>query len=155
MTTFLAAINEVVDLDPKKGYVSHVKGPLKDMFPPVTQKIGFHVWRWMVSLAWLAANPDADMPMVLIDNGKAWGDLKDPEGMILAQKHVKEVKQEVKALARKKAKLEETGGKGKQKVKETMQEAMKNMSAALGLMVMGSSTGPGMAAGKEANSKTT
>lgn len=73
----------------------------------------------MVSQEWLIRpeNQKFDVPSLIVDNGKAWGEPKDPEETISAQKRVKHEKKEL--AARKKVKLTQEGGKLKKGKKKT------------------------------------
>jgi hypothetical protein len=55
----------------------------------------------MVDPAWLAGNRNFNVPGRIIDNGRAWGDARDPEEIAERQKAVKEEK----ALVSQKAKM--------------------------------------------------
>ncbi|KAG1809095.1 uncharacterized protein BJ212DRAFT_1279934, partial [Suillus subaureus] len=57
-----------------------------------------------------------DVPAFIINNEKAWGDPKDPEETISAQKHVKNQKKEV--ATHKRAKLVDDANKKSEKGKK-------------------------------------
>ncbi|KAG1734539.1 hypothetical protein EDD22DRAFT_787883 [Suillus occidentalis] len=116
---FIAAVDAQQDPHPPKRYTIRVRGETLDVAIPRIQKVEHRARRWMVLQEWLAQpeNQKYDVPAFVVDNGKAWGDPKDPEETISAQKRVKIQKKEV--AARKRAKLVDEGntkpGKGKKK----------------------------------------
>jgi hypothetical protein len=109
----MAAVDAQADPEPPKRYTIRVRGEVIDLPIPRIQKVENRARRWMVSQEWLAHpdNQKFDVPGFVVDNGKAWGEPKDPEETISAQKRVKLAKQDV--AARKRARLAEDG-KGKQ-----------------------------------------
>ncbi|KAG1728415.1 hypothetical protein EDB19DRAFT_1594265, partial [Suillus lakei] len=102
---FIAAVDAQQDPHPPKCYTIQVRGETLDVTIPWIQKVEHHARRWMVSQEWLAQpeNQKYDVPAFVVDNGKAWGDPKDPEETISAQKRVKIQKKEV--AVHKRAKL--------------------------------------------------
>ena len=103
-----------------KRYTKHVRGQIGHAGLSRIQKVENRTWRWMVSPQWLAhhVNQQFDMPVFVVDNGKAWGEPKDPEESVTDKKHVKNEKREY--AAKKRIKLDEKvskKGKGKGKGK--------------------------------------
>lgn len=117
----MTAVDAQVDPEPPKRYTICVRGEVIDLPIPRIQKVENRARRWMVSQEWLARpdNQKFDVPGFIVDNGKAWGEPKDPEETVSAQKRVKLEKKDV--AARKRARLAEDGkgklGSGKKKTR--------------------------------------
>jgi hypothetical protein len=67
--------------DPKGSvqYIPREPGEPREKLPPRTKTLDGRARRWMVDVAWLKANIDADEPGRLAESGIAWGDREDPE----------------------------------------------------------------------------
>ncbi|KAG1855658.1 hypothetical protein DFJ58DRAFT_841086 [Suillus subalutaceus] len=105
---FITAVDAQQDPHPPKCYT-------------ICTRVEHRARRWMVSQEWLAQpeNQKYDVLAFIVDNGKAWGDPKDPEESISAQKHVKNQKKEVAACKR--AKLVADGNRKLEKGKKRAQ----------------------------------
>ncbi|KAG2129522.1 hypothetical protein BD769DRAFT_1667117 [Suillus cothurnatus] len=114
MSRFLAAVDEVVDPHPPPCFTTQVKGDSKELPLLAVKKFENQACQWMVSVEWLAReeNKKYDSPSFLLDNGRAWGDPKDPEEMLAGQKQVKEQKRVI--AAKKCMKIEEMEAKKKE-----------------------------------------
>ncbi|KAG1829703.1 hypothetical protein EV424DRAFT_1316465, partial [Suillus variegatus] len=133
MSRFLAAVDKAVDPQPPPCFTARVKGDPKELPILAAKKIENRARRWMVSAEWLAKeeNKKYDSPSYILDNGRAWGDPKDPEEMVVGQKRVKEQKRLIASKKRVKieemeAKKKENGtkkGKGKSKIRESIMPA--------------------------------
>ncbi|KAG2061048.1 hypothetical protein BDR06DRAFT_871390, partial [Suillus hirtellus] len=114
MSRFLAAVDEAADPHPPPRFTARVKGDSKELPLLAAKKIENRARQWMVSAEWLAReeNKKYDPPSLILDNGCAWGDPKDPEEMLAGQKRVKEQKRVI--AAKKHMKIEEMEAKKKE-----------------------------------------
>ncbi|KAG0700871.1 hypothetical protein DFH29DRAFT_780199, partial [Suillus ampliporus] len=103
--SFIAEVDAQQDPEAPKRYTKRVRGPIGRAGIPRIQKVEHRARRWMVSLRWLAesVNQQFDVPTFIVDNGKAWGEPKDPEESVTEKKRVKIEKREY--AAKKKIKL--------------------------------------------------
>ncbi|KAG1731640.1 uncharacterized protein EDB91DRAFT_1058624, partial [Suillus paluster] len=90
MSQFLEAVDDAEDPSPPATgkYTVGVKGKARDLPLVAAKKIENCARRWMVSSAWLALpdNKKFDAPSYILDNGRVWGDAKDPEEILAGQK---------------------------------------------------------------------
>ncbi|KAG1775225.1 hypothetical protein EV702DRAFT_1236239 [Suillus placidus] len=119
MSQFLEAVDDTEDPSPPATgkYTVRMKGEARDLPLVAAKKIENCARRWMVSSAWLALpdNKKFDAPSYILDNGRAWGDAKDPEEILAGQKRVKEEKRLISS--RKRVKIEAMEEKGKMSAK--------------------------------------
>jgi len=115
MSQFLDAVDATEDPSPPATgkYTVRVKGEAKDMPLVAAKKLKNRACQWMVSSKWLTLpeNRKFDAPSYLLDNGRAWGDPKDPEEILAGQKRVKEEKKLISS--RKRVKIEAMEEKAK------------------------------------------
>jgi hypothetical protein len=128
MSRFLAAVDEVVDPHPPPRFTVRVKGDPKHLPLLAAKKIENKAHCWMISADWLAnpENKKFDSPSFILDNGRAWGDPKDPEEMLVGQKRVKEQKRLI--ASKKRVKIEEIEAKKKENNKGKAKGKAKNMA---------------------------
>jgi hypothetical protein len=109
----------VTDPDPATGYIVHIRGPDTDEPPRTRTKLASQFRRWMVAPEWLAEITHAkyDKPRRIAGNGKAWGDLIDPEDDVAAQQELNEM------AVSKRRKGKQSVGSSKRVRLETGQEA--------------------------------
>ncbi|KAG2737939.1 hypothetical protein P692DRAFT_20659981, partial [Suillus brevipes Sb2] len=104
MSEFLDAVDDAEDPSPPATgkYTVRVKGEARNLPLVAAKKIENRARRWMVSTAWLALpdNKKFDAPSYILDNGRAWGDPKDPEEILAGQKRVKEEKRLISSRKR-------------------------------------------------------
>ena len=100
-----AAVDEGdVKVGPK--YYTRERGEPKDAPLTRTKGVDGRARRWMVDPEWLEANKSEDTHLTLLDNGKLWGDLDDPDEI----KDIQDATRQKKAVARAaKRKAEESG----------------------------------------------
>ncbi|KAF5385084.1 hypothetical protein D9615_001060 [Tricholomella constricta] len=107
LNEFYMAIDAAVDPRRSNKYTVRVRGEPKEIPPPNSNLLKNKARRWMVRTEWLeeqkAAGHD-EYDALLADNGKLWGDAKDPEEIAKTQKRVKAEKAEIQ---KKRPKLEE------------------------------------------------
>jgi hypothetical protein len=150
MSEFLDAVDDAEDPSPPATgkYTVHVKGEARNLPLVAAKKIENRARRWMVSTAWLALpdNKKFDAPSYILDNGRAWGDPKDPEEILAGQKRVKEEKRLISSRKRIKIEaMEERGkvsakGKGKAKANSKAREQPVASTSAVVPTVASSST---------------
>ena len=77
---FIAAVDAQQDPHPPKRYTIRVRGETLEVTIPRIQKVGRCARRWIVSQEWLAQpeNQKYDVPAFIVDDGKTWGDPKEP-----------------------------------------------------------------------------
>jgi hypothetical protein len=97
----------------------------------------------MVDPTWLEKNKNYDVPSRIVDNGKAWGDMEDPEDILEKKQQIKQEKEETKLKAKKRMAMGniEQGKKGSTKKKRKGGDKGKGKMDAV--PVPGSSHGPG------------
>jgi hypothetical protein len=90
-------VDATIDPEASNKYVVHVKGPIQDDPPKVSNKISNKLRRWMIDKQWLEKeeNMKYDTKHRIIENGKAWGEVEDPEVLIEKREKIKQEKKKI------------------------------------------------------------
>lgn len=98
MKKLFNAVDAVKDPKPSGQYILRERGEEKEMPLPATNQLEGRARRWMIKPEWLLEHPGNDSAKQLADNGKHWGDERDPEEI---EDSIRQMKQEKADIGRK------------------------------------------------------
>lgn len=82
------AVGAVPDPNPKSRPTTRVRGEAKSGTPRKFEQIQWGMRKWMISTEVLETHQDWISSGLVLDNGVAWGDSKEPEGPRLKKRKV-------------------------------------------------------------------
>jgi len=118
-------IDALPDAKPSTQFVKRVRGEKKEQAPPATKTLQGRARRWMIDPKWLEEHSEFDLPARIADNGKLWGDSRDPEATEALIKQSAKEKADLKLKRKQRlsdttlvANSDEEGGSSKKKRKK-------------------------------------